>query len=108
MFPELLENSLSLFVMQGEIVLGVDAHVIHVDFEPFFCDHVCTDVVHKHLKGGRCIGKSEEHDCWFVESKGGDECCFPLVFLPKPNVVIPTSDVELGEEGRVQIGRAHV
>ena len=82
MFSESLEDSASSFVMEGEIILGVNAHVIHVDFEPFFCDHVRTDMIHKRLKGGRCVGESEEHDCWFIESKGGDERRFPLVFFP--------------------------
>ena len=37
----------------------------------------------------------------FEQPKGGDECRFPLIFFPKLNVVIPPSDVELGEERRV-------
>ena len=32
MFLKALQNSLSLFVMEREVVLGVNSHVIHVDF----------------------------------------------------------------------------
>ena len=45
MFPESLENSFGSFVVEDEVVLGVNTHVVHVDFKPFFCDHVCADIV---------------------------------------------------------------
>ena len=64
------------------IILGVNAHVIHVDLEPFFCNHICAYMVHERLEDGGSFGKSKEHDCWFIESQWSDEGCFPLVFLP--------------------------
>ena len=79
----------------------MNTHVIHVDLKPFFHDHVSANVIHERLEHRGCIGEPEEHDCGFEQSKGGDECCFPLVFFPKSNVVISPSDVELGEECRV-------
>ena len=79
----------------------MDTHVIHVDLEPFFCNHVCTDVVHKRLEGGGWVGESKEHDCWFVKSQGGDERCLPLVLFSQSDVVVSPLYVKLGEEGRV-------
>ena len=101
MLPEMLEDPPGSFMMEGKIILGVNAHVIHVNFEPFLHDHVCTYVIHECLEHRGGIGESEEHDCGFKQSQQGDECCLPLVLFPKSNVIIPPSDVELGEERRV-------
>ena len=35
MFSKLLKYTLSLFMMEGNVIFGVDAEVIHVDFQPF-------------------------------------------------------------------------
>ena len=75
--------------------------VIHVDLEPLFGNHVGEDVVHERLKGRRGIAEAKEHHGGFIESERGDECCFPLVFLPDTNVVIAPSDIKLGEQCRV-------
>ena len=58
-------------------------------------------MVHERLEDGRCVGESEEHDHWFVESKGGNECRLPLVLFSQLDVVVFPSYVELGKEGRV-------
>ena len=81
MFSKLLENLLGSFVVEGEVVLSVDAHIVHIDLEPLFCDHISTNVVHEHLKGGGCVGETEEHDRRLKESQGGDKGRLPLVFL---------------------------
>ena len=52
-----------------------------------FGDHVGEDVVHKGLKSGWSIAKPKEHDGRLKESKGGDECPFPLVFFLDADVV---------------------
>ena len=65
MFPKMLEDSSGSFVMEGKIILGVDAHVIHVDLKPVFCDHIHTYVVHECLEHGGCVGEPKEHDGWF-------------------------------------------
>ena len=36
----------SLFMMEGEVVFGVDTDVIHINFQPFFHYYVGEDVVH--------------------------------------------------------------
>ena len=65
MFPKTLEDSSGSFVVEGEIILGVDVHVVHVDLKPFLSDHICAYVVHKCLEHGGCVGESKEHDSWF-------------------------------------------
>ena len=101
MFSKMLENSSSSFVVEGEVVLGMNTHIVHIDLKPFLGNHVCANVVHKCLEGGGHIGEAEEHDCWFVKPKGGDEGCFPLVLFSQLDVVISPLYIELGEEGGV-------
>ena len=75
--------------------------VVHVDLESSLSDHVGEDVIHECLKGRRGIAEAREHHGGFIKSERGDECRFPLVFLPDTNVVIAPSDIELGEQCRV-------
>ena len=75
--------------------------VIHIDLEPTLGDHVSKDMVHECLKGRRGIAETKEHHSGFVKSERGDECCFPLVFLPDTNVIIAPPDIKLGEQCRV-------
>ena len=75
--------------------------IIHVDLEPSLGDHVGEDVVHECLKGRGGVAEAKEHYGGFVESKRGDEGCFPLVLLPDTNIVIAPSDIKLGEQRRV-------
>ena len=82
MFSKILEDSSCSFVVQGEVVLSVDSHIVHVDFEPSFHYHVHTNMIHECLEGGGCIAKTEKHDSWFIQSQGGYESSLPLVFLP--------------------------
>ena len=79
----------------------MDTHIVHIDLEPFLRDHVRTNVVHECLESGRRVGESEEHDRRFVEPQGSDKCCFPLVFFPKSDIIIPPTYVKLGKDGRV-------
>ena len=87
MFPESLEYLLSAFMMESYVIFGVDSHVVHVKFQPLFCEHICEDMIHESLEGGGSIAESEEHDNGFKKSHGGDESGLPLVFLPDANVV---------------------
>ena len=75
--------------------------VIHIDLEPSLGDHVGEDVIHERLKGRRGIAETKEHYGGLVESERGDECSFPLVFLPDTNVVIAPPNVKFGEQCRV-------
>ena len=91
----------SPFMVEGEVIFGVDTDVIHVNFQPFFCYHVSEDVVHEGLECGWCITKPEEHHCWFKESKGNDKGSFPLVFFMDTDVVVGPPDIEFREEGGI-------
>ena len=66
MFLKTLEDSPGSFVVEGEIVLSVNAHVIHVDLKPFLHDHIHAYVIHEHLECRGGIGESKEHDCQFI------------------------------------------
>ena len=97
MFLKSLENLSHSFVVENQVIFGVDAKIVHVDLEPFFPDHVGEDMVHKCLERGWCIAEAEEHDGGFEKSHGGDEHCFPLVLLSNADVVVSPADVELGK-----------
>ena len=88
-------------MVEGKVIIGVDADVVHINFQPFFCYHISKDVVHKGLEHRRCIAKPKEHYCWFKKSQGGDKGGFPLVFFTNMDVVISPSDVEFCEEGGI-------
>ena len=79
----------------------MDTEVIHIDFKPAFCDHIGKNVVHECLERGWGVAKSEEHYSGFKESKGGDECSFPLICLLDSDVVVSPSDVKLSEQGGI-------
>ena len=99
MFPESLEHTSGVLMMEGDVIFGVDSHVVHVDLQPLLWKHICEDVVHEGLKGGGSITESKEHDSGFKESHGGDESGLPLIFLLDANVVISPTNVEFGEQG---------
>ena len=88
-------------MVEFEVVFGVDAKVVHVDFQPFLPQHISKDVIHKCLEHGGSVAKFEEHDGRFKESHGCDECRFPLVFLSDVDVVVSPADVKFGEQGRL-------
>ena len=60
-------------------------------------DEVSKDVVHHSLEGGRGVAQPEEHDSGLIESPVCLEGCLPLVTFLDANVVVPPSDVQLGE-----------
>ena len=68
-------------------------------FKPSFRNHICEDMIHEGLKGRWSIAEAKEHDRRFIETKGGDERCFPLILLFDVNVVVTPTDVEFGEQG---------
>ena len=58
-------------------------------------------MVHECLECQRSIAETEEHDCGFIEAKGGDKRCLPLVFFSNADVIITPSHIELGEKGGI-------
>ena len=101
MFTETKEYMSGAFMVKGQISLSVDAEIIHIDFKPMFGNHIGEDVVHKCLECGWGIAKPEQHYGGFKESKGSDEHSLPLIHLPNSDVVVPPTDVKLGEQGGI-------
>ena len=50
-----IKNMVGLFVVEGEVILGVDANIIHVNLQPFLCYQVSNNMIHEGLEGGQCI-----------------------------------------------------
>ena len=99
MLSESLEYTFGALMMESYIILGVDSHVVHVDFKPLLWKDICEEVVHESLEGGGSVAESKEHDSGFKESHGGDESGLPLIFLSDANVVISPTNVKFGEQG---------
>ena len=84
-------------VCMGLRVRGGDEEVIHVDDEPSFSDHVLEGVIHKLLERGKGVAKTKEHDGRFKESFVGNEGRFPLMTILDVDVIVPPTNVKLGE-----------
>ena len=86
MFSESLEYTSGVLMMESYVILGVDSHVVHVDFKPLLRKHIHKDVVHESLEGGGGIAESKEHNGGFKESHRGDESSDKIP-LPDPGLV---------------------
>ena len=51
MLLELFEHSVDTFFVEFEVVFGGNKYVIHVDYQPPFCDFLGEDCIHHGLKG---------------------------------------------------------
>ena len=49
------------------------------------------------MEHGRGVYESKEYDCGFEETLMGNEGSFPLVSVFDSDIVVPPSDIELGE-----------
>ena len=78
-FMKLLKDASCLIMMESKGTTSVNAEVIHVNFKPSFSHHIRDDMIHESLEHGGCIAETEEHDCRFIESEGGDEGSFSLI-----------------------------
>jgi hypothetical protein len=85
----------SLFV--EFVVRGEYEKVVHVDDEPSFGNHVSERVIHETLEGCWEVGKSKKHYHGFEEAFVGDESGLPLMSVFDSDIIVPPSDVELGE-----------
>ena len=65
MFLEMLQDTLSTFMMEDKGTVGVNVKVIHIDLQPAFGDYISEDVIHECLKGGWSIAEAEKHDSGF-------------------------------------------
>ena len=91
-----LEHMAGLFFV-GFWVWRGDEKVIHVDDESSFSNHVLEGIIHEPLECVRGVAETKEHNCRFEESLVSDESHFPLVTILDTNVVIPPSNIKLGE-----------
>ena len=82
----------------GGRVRRVDKEVIHVDDEPFLCNHIVKGIIHESLEGGRGIDETKEHHGWFKESFMSDESGFPLMSILDSDIVVSPLDVKFGED----------
>ena len=55
-------------------------------------------MVHVGLEGGGGVAKAEEHYGGFVEPEGGGESHLPSVFGVDEDIIVPPSDIKLGED----------
>ena len=76
--------------------LRVDQDVIEVDTYQALHDEVSEDVIHHGLEGGRAIGETEEHQ-GFKQPSVGSEGDLPLVTLLDSDIIVPPSNIQLGE-----------
>jgi hypothetical protein len=80
--------------------LREDEDVVEVHTNHAFHDEVLENVVHHRLEGGGRISESKKHHQGLVEATISAKHCLPLVTLLHPNILVPPSHVELGEEFR--------
>ena len=80
------------------LCLGEDEDIVKVDDHNSFVDNFFEDLIHETLEGCWRIGESKEHDCGFEEAAVGTECCFVLIALLDPDIVVSPPHVKFGEE----------
>ena len=96
-FSHSLQDAFGTFFVEGGVG-GVDEEIIHIDDKPSFSNHVVEGVIHEALEGSGGVGEPEEHYGRFKESFMGNEGCFRLVTILDSYVVVPPSDIKLGED----------
>jgi hypothetical protein len=74
-----------------------DEDVIQVDTDHTLGDEILENVIHHGLEGGRAVSETEEHHQRFKESSVGVECSLPFITFLDTNIVVPPSDIQLGE-----------
>src|SRR5207237_2433558 len=97
--PENLEN----LTHELEVlfhVLRSDQNIVHVRVDLPSIEEGSQDVVDHRLKCCRRIGEPEEHDQRLEETPCGPKSCLPFVTRLDPDVVVPPTDVKLGEVAR--------
>jgi len=94
-----ISSESSEYLLNMGLVLG---HIVRVD-EDFIqidddCDinHICEDIIHKSLKGCRCIGKPFWHYRPLKRAILGSECGFPFISGCNSDQVVCMSEVDLG------------
>ena len=92
------EANFSFFIFYQTSAYG---KVIHINDKPTFSDVVGKVIVHKGLEGWGRSAEAEEHYCWFKQSQLSDKYSLPFISFFDANIVIPPTDIELGEVGEL-------
>ena len=79
-------------------IRGEDEQVIHVYEESSFCNHVSEEVVYEALESCRGVHQSKKHYHQLEEPSVSGKGSFPQVSVFDAYIIIPPSDIELGEE----------
>src|SRR5882757_10055762 len=74
-----------------------DEDVIQVDTDHTLGDEILENVIHHGLEGGWAVSETEEHHQRFEESSVGAECSLPFITFLDTDIVVPPSDIKLGE-----------
>src|SRR5712672_1687604 len=81
------------------LVCAVDENIIQEDDDELVEVSV-EDCLHERRKGGRCICQAEGKDGKLIVAISCVKRCFVCVFRMDTDLVIPTPQVELGEDFR--------
>src|SRR5882762_8703340 len=74
-----------------------DENVIQVDTDHTLSDEILENVIHHGLEGGWAVSETKEHHQRFRESSVGAECSLPFITFFDTDIVVPPSDIQLGE-----------
>ena len=76
--------------------MTVDENVIKI-YDQKLTGEGPKHIIHEAHECTRGIRESERHDKPFAEPFGSFKCCLPFIPRPDANLVIPFSEVQLGE-----------
>ena len=88
-----LSDYLPVFVQ----VLGENKDVVQIYTNHPFTNQILEDVIHHGLEGSWTVSKAEHHHQWLKQSPVGPKGCLPLISFLDPDIVVPPSDIQLGE-----------
>ena len=60
--------------------------------------HIGKNIIHKMLESGRSIGEAKRHDQVFKSTVAGPEGGKPLVAISNSDVIVTSSEINLGED----------
>ena len=73
-------------------IIGVDQNVVQIN-ENTYIQEIRENIIHKTLKSGRGIGKSEGHNTPLKRAILSAECSFPFITFTDPDKMIGMPDV---------------
>jgi hypothetical protein len=98
---QLVEYAIDARLVEVNVVMCCNEHVIHVDHQPSQKDFFGKDCIHHHLESCWGVGQPKKHYRWFEKALVHHEGHFPFISCFDTDVVVPPSNIELGEQGVV-------